>query len=478
MSAGTLSALVIAPQAGALIDDAGLAELPVPSGIDRLCRDFAEVCASAVDPLEVAAALEFDGISDQAVRDRYGLPHVFALAAEMFRRTVRRPAEPEPQPDPWRLSPLRPVLHGIIYALPAVCFPAATGLLTGPGFRPVLVVSLVASWSLSQGLAYLGYLRLGRAGNPAARRVLRAGMAAGMGLILVVLAITAVLTGPRPATLAFGAGQGAYLLGACALLVLGAERLLLLVLAPGVLASAGYLLLGRPTGLTHPVWLALAATPVLAVLLALIACGRPDSAGERLVTAAEVAGALPALAFGLLAAGLVVFPVLVADPATAGRAMLGAFPLSLSMGAAEWILHRYRRSTQRLLRSVGTLRAFARRARQAVIAAVAWYLAAAVALTVATVAVAAWTGVVPAPWRPSPEVLAYLALGGAMFVALLLQAMGERLVPLVACAAALATGIAVHGAGPAAVFAVNAALLVVLCVHAVRVLGSAMRHAY
>lgn len=476
MSAGTLSGLSIAAPAAAPIDDAGLAELPVPGGIERICRDFTEVCASAVDPLEIAAALEFDGLSDKAVSDRYGLPHVFALAHEMFRRTVRRPTEPDPPADPWRLTPLRPVLHGIIYALPAICFPAGTGLLAGAGFRPVLVASLVASWSLSQGLAYLGYLRLGRDGRSAAQRVLRAGLAVGLGLVLAVLAIAAALTGPRPGTLAFGAGQGAYMLGACVLLVLGAERLLLLVLAPGVLAAAGYLALGRPDWLTHPVWLALAATPVLALAFGLIACGRPDLGG-RLVTVADAVGALPALAFGLLAAGLVVFPVLAADPDAASSAMLGAFPLSLSMGAAEWILYRYRRSTQRLLRSVGTLHTFTVRARLALAAAVAQYLVAATTLTAATVAVAVRTGLIPAQWQPSPELASYLALGGAMFVALLLQAMGDRMLPLLACAVALGAGIAVHDLGSAAVLAVNVGLLVALCARAADTLGRAARHA-
>ncbi len=37
-----------------------------------------------------------------------------------------------------------------------------------------------------------------------------------------------------------------------------------------------------------------------------------------------------------------------------------------------------------------------------------------------------------------PELGVYLALGGAMFLALALQALGMRAVPLVACAAALA----------------------------------------
>ena len=53
--------------------------------VGELCRQFAAVCESAVDPLEICSALEFEGWSDQAVREHYGLADVFALAEEMYR---------------------------------------------------------------------------------------------------------------------------------------------------------------------------------------------------------------------------------------------------------------------------------------------------------------------------------------------------------------------------------------------------------
>ena len=87
------------------------------------------------------------------------------------------PAEPEPPPDPWRqFSKLRPALHGLLYGLPAVCFPAAAGLLGGPGGVSALLMSLLVSWSTSQALAYLGYLRLGRTDAGQAQQLLRAGL--------------------------------------------------------------------------------------------------------------------------------------------------------------------------------------------------------------------------------------------------------------------------------------------------------------
>src|SRR5580704_6964753 len=163
------------------------ARAPQPGDIGRLCEQFAAVCESAVDALEISSALEFEGWSDQAARKRYGVPDVFALAEEMYRQVPRRPAEPEPPSDPWQASSLRPVLHGLLYGLPTVCFPAAAGLLTGPDVLSVLIVGLA-------GLA--------------------------LALAGAVLALPVHLL-----AVIFGAGLGAYMLGASVLMVLGAERL-------------------------------------------------------------------------------------------------------------------------------------------------------------------------------------------------------------------------------------------------------------
>ena len=128
MSAGDVrsAAVGLAPAAGRLdhlrsVTDTGIDT--VPRTVTDLCADFADVCASAVDPLEIASALEFDGLSDQLIRDRYGYGDVFALASEMYLQVPRQPAEPEPAPDPWPVSRLQPLLHGLLYGLPAVWSP-------------------------------------------------------------------------------------------------------------------------------------------------------------------------------------------------------------------------------------------------------------------------------------------------------------------------------------------------------------------
>jgi hypothetical protein len=470
-------------------DDGGLPHLAVagrsggpPDTVAGLCEEFAEVCASAVDPLEVASALEFDGISDQMVRNRYGYADVFALAREMYGRVPRQPAEPPPPADPWLASRVQPLLHGLLYGLPAVCFPAAAALLAGPGLHPLLIIALLTAWAASQGLASLGYQRLGRtAGRGQARRLLRAGLAAGLTLVALIMAGSALLLHARLPAALFGGAEGAYMLAACVLLVLGSERWLLAVLAPGAAGSAVFLALGRPAGLEHAAWAALALTPLLAVAAALLVTRGSGAAGGPLFRWRELRDCVPAVVFGLLAAGLLIFPVVAGARGHGGLnvgALLATLPLSLSMGAAEWSLLAYRRRSRALLRSTSDLRRFSRRSRLVLARALGQYLLAAVVLTAAAAAIAAGTGLVRLDGLVVAELAVYLVLGAGMFLALSLQAFGLRAWPIGACAAALAAELVFRDQGLTAQLAACAGLVLVLGGYASRVLAQAVRHAF
>ena len=454
---------------------------PVAPSVDTLCETFGPVCASAVDPLEIASALEFEGIGDRTAQVIYGQPDVFALAQAMYLRVPRRPAEPEPSPAPWAVSPYRPVLHGLLYGLPAICFPAAGALLAGPGALTTLIVALLVAWGLSQGLACVGYLRLGTAGPAQTRRVLRAGLLAGLILVTAAMMTVWLVLHAHRLVLLFGAGEGAYMLGACVLMVFGAERWLPAALAPGVLGAAAFLFLGRPPGLEHLAWIAMAGTPVLACVLALIWTRRTEPRNGHLLIPAELRAALPAIGFGLVAAGLLAFPVAAGPDGHGGintGALLASLPLSLSMGAAEWSMLWYRARTQHLLRVTASLPVFRAKARLVLLIALLQYLLGATALTVLVAAIAGATGLVHLRWAYLPEVAAYLALGSAMFLALLLQSLRLRAVPLIAGTAALAAEIVFRQHGLAVQVAAPVALFAVLGCYAGRALGRAARHGY
>ncbi|MEU8790214.1 hypothetical protein [Streptomyces sp. NPDC048643] len=239
-----------------------------PDPIDELADRMAEFVAAAVHPDEVAAALESDGMSDDQIRERYGVRNSFALAEELYGRVARNHPEPaEPPHDPWRIGLLGCLLRGIVFALPGLGYVLAGPLLAGPedafglpsGTVPMLAGAL-CGWTWNQGLAHRAYTWLGLGDRAAARRVLLVGTPAGV--LLGSLVALAVAGTARPGAVVFAAGQSAYLGAATVLLVMGRERLLLAALTP-VTAGAAVTVL-------HPVP-DLARTALLLVSLAAVA---------------------------------------------------------------------------------------------------------------------------------------------------------------------------------------------------------------
>jgi hypothetical protein len=394
------------------------------------------------------------------LRARYGCPDVFTLADEMYLRTARWPAEPPPAPDLWAADPRTHIGHAVLYGLPAASYAVATPLLTGGAALTVVLVSMIASWTLAQALAYLGYARLSGLDRGGAAQVLRAGLPAGTALLGVAVALASLLAPVGAAVLAFAVAQGVYLLAATVLLVLQAQRWVFAALAPGALASVAYLLAGRPPSMDGLLWLPLVVSAVLACGAAVVLTR--GSRARLTPSRAELRGALTQAQFGFAAAGLLAFPVAVvgfgAGPAVSAAAVL-TLPLSLSMGAAEWSLYRYRRDVQALLDRCRTVAEFGPGARRVLLGAVLRYLAVAAVLIAATVAV------LPGPVGTDIVVLcaSYLTLGSALFVALLLQALGIGARTGLACLAALVLEAALVLAGTADVTAaqlIASALLV------------------
>lgn len=452
---------------------------------EALAARMADLCAGAVDAFEVVAGLEADGINDEEA-GRYGHPHVFALAQDLYRRTERRPAVPAPPPDPWTGQVWRQLLRGVLFGLPGLCYAAAAPAPARAAESVILLLGLLLSWPLSQGVAYLAYVRLGQGDRPGAARVMRQGLTAAGLVVPPVVALAGVLAGAATPVTALAVGQCVYLLAATAALVGGAEPWLLLALLPGAAASIAELAGAR---IRLIVWAAWALTVVATTGLA-IACTRaPGDARPRPHAGRWRAGAraaLPSALFGLLAGALLTFP---AVPVLLGRARpspattVAVVALSLSMGFAEWILLRYRRRLRRALLTRGGLRSFARAARAALVTAVACYLAALAGLAAA---IAVPVGLAGHPhWSPAPAAWiagGHLCLGGAFFVALLLlssgRSRGRTRVVLAAFAAALAAEAPTSlVAEPGVVQCAAAALLFgALCAYALVALARATPH--
>ncbi|MGW6647527.1 hypothetical protein [Streptomyces iakyrus] len=472
-----------------------------PDPVDELTARLEEFIAAAVHPDEIAALLESDGLSDDQIRERYGVKNSFALAETLYERVERRYPEPDgPAPDPWRTGLLGCLLRGVVFALPGLAYVLGAPLFTGPddhglpaGTVPLLAGAL-CGWTWNQGLAHRAYAWLGLGDRPAARRALLLGAPAGA--LLGSLVAVAFAGGAAPEVVAFAAGQSCYLAAATVLLVMGRERLLLLALAP--MATGAVWSLAHPLPETAGPALLLGSLAAVAVLglrevapalkggqgwtaglVALLPFGAFGTLpAHRRPAGPRLTGSLPYALFGLATGVLVLYAalgdVLAGEPAGAVAAP-AAVALTLSMGPAEWLLYRFRSGSLAGLRSSSTPRDFRRTTVRTVVRCLAAYLA--VLLALSLTASALWPHA-PLPGGVRPAGL--LLLGVVLWTGLLLQSFGAVTgATAVCCAAALVQTLLLvtrtgdpHVAG-AVVYGTAAAVQAALVCH---LLGRATAH--
>ncbi|QNA74074.1 hypothetical protein C8250_021075 [Streptomyces sp. So13.3] len=439
--------------------------------LEELAERLDEVCAAAVHADEIAAVLESDGLTHELIVHRYGRSDLFELAEELHARGAGKrcyPA-PEPGPDPWGINPWRCLLRGIVFGLPGLAYVLGGTLLSGPpdafglpAGTVALSAAALAGWAWNQALAHRAYLRLGSDGRRATARCLLRGAPAGA----LLASAFAVAFASRGSEAAFAVGQSSYLAAATALLVLGRERDLLLALAPTTVGAA--LLLAWDLPPTVRACLVI-ATPVAALLVA----GRQVVRGLR--TPPELGApappplvaSLPYGLYGLASAVLVLVLALSAGVSTVA--------LTLSMGAAEWLLYRFRgRGVAALRRSVDA-GGFRTRSASVLLGCLAGYLIVLAALAAALTAL--WPG---APAPGALRLCALLTLGAVLWLSLLLQAFGAAWPAALVCMAAAVVEIAFlcweFGDHPVVQLVACASAAAVLIAVACSLLGRATSH--
>ncbi|MZE50728.1 hypothetical protein GTY86_05215 [Streptomyces sp. SID5770] len=451
----TLAIRLAVPRARRFLDDATLAirlpsKGPDEEAVSALAAELADRIGPAVHPYEVAALLEADGLSASVIKERYGHPTLFSLAAALYERVPRAFPEPAAPPDPWRPDTVRCLLRGLLFALPALAY-----LLTSPLWRidehaPVLVTAGIVSWAWGQGLGHRAHLRL-TTGRREASRTLLSGSVLGA---CVATGLAAIPAGGGPATVA-AAAQSLYLAAAGVLLVLGRERLLLVALSP-LIAGAAVLPWWEPGTLLRLTF------PLLALLATLALALRVLASGLAVPAAAEgprprMRGSVPYGLFGLAAAVLVMLEGR-QDP-------YAVIVLTLSMGPAEWLLYRYRGWSVAALRASATPRAFLLRSSGVLALCLVCYLL---------------LLLVPALLLGSGPV-ALLSLAAVLWTALLLQAFGVAWPPAVVCLTTAAGAVIITRAdlpdGSAVLPSVCAAAAVCLAACVVALLGRPSPHA-
>ncbi|WP_051731600.1 hypothetical protein [Kitasatospora phosalacinea] len=265
-----------------------------------------ELCEQAVDPLEIAAALEDSGLAaDGAARYRHA--DVFGLAEELYARVPRRPPAREPLPP---AEPLRALPLAALYGAGAHLLPLLPATAPGGPSGGALAVLLGAGAGAGADLLRA---RCGRGADGRDRTADAApgrgavpwaalGRGAGTGLLLALLAATdpgaataAAIGGASAAAVAawlrrFGQRQGAAA-------TLGEFRSRLRFALPlAVLAQLAALTgLGRAVARDTPAtgWAALLVLGTLPLLAAVVRdAGRPGAAAVAVLTAAAGAAVL------------------------------------------------------------------------------------------------------------------------------------------------------------------------------------------
>ncbi|MFF4579263.1 hypothetical protein ACFY15_12785 [Streptomyces sp. NPDC001373] len=448
--------------------------------VDELARRLDAFVAAAVHPDEIAAALESDGMTDEYIRLTYGRPDSFALAEELYGRVPRSFPEPGALPDPWKVSLTACLLRGLIFALPGLAYLLGAPLLEGPPDRlglPAGTLTLLAGalvgWVWDQTLSHRAYTWLGLGDRASAGRTLLVG--APVGALLGTAAAFAVPGGP-PFSYAFAAGQALYVGAATVLLVLGRERLLLAALGPMAAGSALALFTDPPLPVRVALLLvSLAAACTLALRELPLAQGarsavrrirrqpqggaaararrHPGGGGAvrwRMLRGAEedharrgprIRDSVPYGVFGL-GTGLLVLYAALGEVLTGGPAEAVAAPsavaLTLSMGPAEWLLHRFRSGSLAGLRAARSPRAFRRRMLSTLTRCLAVYLT--VLLLLGAAGTLLWPHAPSLTWDRAATLL---LLGAVMWTGLLLQSFGAvRPAAAVCAAAAAAQGLA------------------------------------
>jgi hypothetical protein len=118
--------------------------------------EIAAVCGAAVDPLEIAAALEAAGMSRRVVTEDLGHRDVFSLADELWSVVPFREIAAEPRPA-WRRGSVSDLGRGALYAAPALLIHAVS---TSLGLNLdwwALPLAMTWGWATGQLIAFGGY---------------------------------------------------------------------------------------------------------------------------------------------------------------------------------------------------------------------------------------------------------------------------------------------------------------------------------
>lgn len=426
-------------QSGAAQRQAGTKDRRSRAPIDVLSRRLNGVCTHAVSPLELAAALEAQGINDAISREKYGCDDVFALAAELYTRVPLRISAHAVRQRSLQ-STATSIARGALFALPGMFFLLVAPMFRSPIAAVAILIAVTAGWGLSQVLAILGHTLMGRGDRSAAGKVLGLTLIAGLAAMSAA-SILVLVAGADSDLVSVCCTQILYVMAATVLLLFRRDLWLWLCLAPGAVLSAAYLV-GNPLGMAREVAITGVVLSMMATFGAALCAADVEylkgARADARLGRADASTAAQYGVYGMLVAVCLAAPLMrEALEHRPGTGLIGvaALPLVLSMGVAEWQQVRYSQLRFRAKMSAHDIESFAVAARKGLISSSGVHFAALLGLTVIT---ATLMGLVGALTTPTEILLAaYFLLGVALYASVLLLGWGRiaTLMPLFIAAA-------------------------------------------
>lgn len=387
----------------------------------NLPEGVAEQCASAVDPLEVAAVLETAGISGRVAFVQYGRTDVFSLARELYGATTRRAVAAEREAGPRPGGP-RNLVRGFLFALPAFVLATAGRELHLRLAVWVVPFALTCAWAAGQAIAAASHALLAR-GASADQVVVWALIASAS--LTGALGLTGVaLLGGSLEGIALASVLATYVAASAVLLLRDELAAMAIAVAPGTVVSALY-------------WSHLTGTLPREVAVAAVAGTAAINVGAALrhatrkwwrppaLSRTETAGVLRHLAYGV-GCGLLVSIVVVGSASQAGvihtgrtprpsYAWLAAYPIVATLGVMEWQLRSYRARAHAAAQATH-MQEFARHVWRAFGRSLGWYLLALLLASAGTATLGSIRGTGPSVVL----MVTVIAIGTVFFVALVL----------------------------------------------------------
>ena len=323
---------------------------------NRSTTPLATVCAAAVDPLEIAVALEVAGVSHAVATDRYNRADVFSIAQSLWTRIPLRPVPTAAVVLP-RSGNRSDLARGLLYVVPALMLLALTSAFDITLARWVLPLAISWGWGLGQVTAFIGYRMQVGANLMNEPTIMTRVVVAACVATVVVSTIVALIFGGGAVAVFAASGLVTYMVASAILLMRAEEKWLAMLLAPGAVASI-IVLAASDTSLFSKLLAGIAiGGSFVAIAFRAVRHAHLRATGTLPFSRHDIVVASAHLLHGILCGLALTIVVVQVGKASSdnnfGRLLLPV-PLLATLGVMEWQLRTFRSRIAKLTNSLGS----------------------------------------------------------------------------------------------------------------------------